>query len=56
MRAPEPSKSAPEVERLVQAVDRLLNCPDLNLDELDDETSSAIEEAGQTLVSINLPR
>ncbi len=56
MPTPESSKFAPEAERLTQALNHLLNCPDLNLDELDDETGNAIEEARQALASINVPR
>ena len=56
MPTPESSNAASEVERLAQALDRLLNSPDLNLDELDNETRNAIEEARQALASITVPR
>ena len=55
MPTPESTKSAPEVEQLAQALGRLLNCPDLNLDEPDDETGNAIEVVPQALASINVP-
>lgn len=38
---------------LASAIDRLLNCPDLNLDELEDETIEAMKEAEKAIMSYN---
>ena len=36
-------------EKLRNALTRLLNCPDLNLDELEQETIESIEQANKAL-------
>ena len=54
MPTPESSNAPPEFEKLAQALGRLLDCPDLNLDELEEETYNAIEEARRALGSIDL--
>ena len=41
-------------ERLHSALERLLECPDLNLDELEAETREAIQQAFDTLEAAKL--
>ena len=38
-------------QKELDAVHRLLDCPDLNLDELEDETRKAIEEARRVFIT-----
>jgi hypothetical protein len=41
--------NCPNCDKLAAAMRRLLDCPDLNLDELEDETRAAIEQGYEAL-------
>ena len=56
MPPPESLNAPAEVECLTQALNRLLECPDLNLDELDDQTREASEDARQAEESFDLTK
>lgn len=43
--------AAPALSEALAALRRLYDCPDLNLDELEDETREAMDQAGQVLAA-----
>ena len=56
MPTPESLNAPAEVDRLDQALNCLLECPDLNLDELDDQTREPIEDARKDMESTDLTK